>query len=327
MNSEKELLIEICRQCYLDCKFCSSNADENSLCYLNLDRINSILKDIDTLKISKIEISGGEPFTHPDFLKICESISEHHIKLQIYTSGNIKKKKNLGPLPLNTLKKLKDLKIDSLRFNLQSHIPKIHNLLTNSNSFKNTISSLKKAIKLGINTEIHIIPLKQNYRELFQTIKFLENLNVSRIKFLRFVAHGRGSLNKKYLELNFNQYFELIRNFIEYKQIYRDFIEIGSSFNNSVINRNSNICRKCQIGRRKIVITPDGNVFPCVSTKNLKIFDFNLNEYSLIQILKSKEYQNRLDEYLLISFKNQEEKKPFINLCPTQSFLKLNSTN
>lgn len=327
MNSEKELLIEICRSCYLDCKFCSSNADENSLIYLKLDRINSILKDIDKLKISKIEISGGEPFIHPDFLKICESISEHSVKLQIYTSGNIKKKKKLCPIPLNTLKKMKDLKIDSLRFNLQSHIPKIHNFLTNSTSYKNTLSSLKKAIKLGINTEIHIIPIKQNYKELSQTIKFLKNLNVSKIKFLRFVAHGRGSLNKRNLELDFNQYFELIRNLIEYKQLFHDFIEIGSSFNNSVINRNSNICRKCQIGRRKIVITPNGNVYPCVSTKNLKIFDYNLNEYSLIQILRSKKYQNQLDEYLLISQKNQEENKLFINLCPTQSFLKLNSTN
>ncbi len=93
MNSEKELLIEICRSCYLECKFCSSNADENSLQFLELEQINSILKYSKKLKISKIELSGGEPFTHPDFLKICETIFNYQIKLEIYTSGNLKKKK------------------------------------------------------------------------------------------------------------------------------------------------------------------------------------------------------------------------------------------
>ena len=325
MNSEKELLIEINRSCHLECKFCSSNADEKSLCQLNLNQINSILDDSERLKISKIEISGGEPFVHPDFLKICKSISDHKIKYQVYTSGNIKKNGILIPLPLNTLKKLKALKIASLRFNLQSHIPKIHNFLTNSESFENTLSSIRKAIKLDIPTEVHIIPLKQNYLKLIRTIKFLENLNVSRIKFLRFVAHGRGSANRRYLELNSNQYFSLIRNLIVYKHIYHDFIEISSSFNNSIINKTSNICRNCQLGRRKIVITPDGSVFPCVSTKNLKIFEFNLDEYSLQQILISKGYQNRVDEYIWKSFKSQEEKLHFINLCPTQNYL--NSTN
>lgn len=326
MNSEKELLIEICRQCYLECKFCSSNADENSLQFLKLEQINSILKYSKKLKISKIELSGGEPFTHPDFLKICETIFNYQIKLQIYTSGNLKKNKELIPLPNNTLKKLKNYNIDSIRFNLQSHNHEIHNLLTNSESFNNTLTSLKRSIKLGLNTEVHIIPLRQNYLELHQTINFLKSLGVNKIKFLRFVAHGRGLTNKEFLELNYPEYNDLVKDFIEYKQKYNNLIEIGSSFNNSIIS-DSNICRKCHLGKNKIAITPEGQVFPCVSTKNLKIFNFNLNEYSLFQILKSNDYQTQLDKYMKISTRKKKDNAMFINLCPTQCFLKMNTIN
>jgi len=326
MNAEKELLIEICKQCYLECKFCSSNADEKSLQYLKLEQINSVLKNIKKLKISKIELSGGEPFTHPDFLQICESIFNYQIKLQIYTSGNLKKKKKLIPIPNSTLIKLKKYNPDSIRFNLQSYSQKTHNLLTNSESFHNTLTSLKRSIKLGLKTEVHIIPLKQNYLELHQTINFLKNLGVTKIKFLRFVAHGRGLTNKKFLELSYPQYNDLVKDFIDFKEKYNRLIEIGSSFNNSIIY-DSNICRKCHLGKNKIAITPDGQVFPCVSTKNLKIFNYNLDKYSLFQILRSNDYQTQLEKYLKISTRKLKDNGSFINLCPTQSFLKTNIIN
>ncbi len=326
MNSEKELLIEICRSCYLDCKFCSSNADENSLQLLKFEQINSILEYSKKLKISKVELSGGEPFTHPDILEICKSITKHQIKLEIYTSGNLKKKGELIPLPNNTLKELNNCKLDSIRFNLQSHNKEVHNLLTNSESFNNTLTSLKRSIRMGLNTEVHIIPLKQNYLELHQTINFLKSLGVNKIKFLRFVAHGRGLTNKESLELNYPEYDDLVNNLIEYKLKYNSLIEIGSSFNNSIIY-DSNICRKCHLGKNKIAITPEGQVFPCVSTKNLKIFNFNLDEYSLFQILKSNNYQTQLDKYMKISTSTRKENATFINLCPTQRFLKINIIN
>ena len=305
---------------------CRLNLIESSLQLLKFEQINSILEYSKKLKISKVELSGGEPFTHPDILKICKSITNHQIKLEIYTSGNLKKKGELIPLPNNTLKELNNCKLDSIRFNLQSHNKEVHNLLTNSESFNNTLTSLKRSIKLGLNTEVHIIPLKQNYLELHQTINFLKSLGVNKIKFLRFVAHGRGLPNKDLLELSYPEYNDLVKNFIKYKRNYSTLVEIGSSFNNSIIY-NSNICRKCHLGKNKIAITPGGQVFPCVSTKNLEIFSFNLNEFSLFQILKSNNYRTQFNNYMKISTKPRKVNEKFINLCPTQRFLKINSIN
>jgi len=330
MNSENELLIEICKKCYLDCKFCSSNADKNSLSFIDLNTIKTIIRDANRLKISKIQISGGEPFTHPNLLRICEWLSKNNKKIYIYTCGNINLEGDLHQIPYETLKYLKELRVETLRFNLQSHKPEIHNFLTNSNSFKNAILSLKNSIDLGFNTEIHIIPLKQNYIELSESIKFFRNLGISKVKFLRFVPHGRGSINKFFLDLNQTQYEDVIKKLIYLKKKYRDFIEIGSSFNNSLISNKFKFCRDCQLGKSKIAITPEGKVFPCVSTKNLKLFNFQLHQQSLYNILNSNEYVNKLNYYLSIPFRiveNDKDPNKFDNLCPTQRYLKIKSLN
>ncbi len=330
MNSEKELLIEICKKCYLDCKFCSSNADKNSLIYLDLKLIKSIIRDANRLNISKVEISGGEPFVHPNFLRICQNLSENHKRIYIYTCGNLNTDGKLHHIPYEILEELKRFRIHTLRFNLQSYRPEIHNYLTNSNSFKNTISSLKNSVDLGFNTEVHLIPLKQNYLEISQTIDYCKNLGVSQVKFLRFVPHGRGVVNKNILELDFNLYNDVLENLIRLKKEYKDFIEISSSFNNSQKFENLEICRNCHIGKSKIAITPEGKVFPCVSTKNLKLFNFQINNQSLYDILNSSNFYSKLKGYLTHQFVHKNEKrliKKDMDVCPTQKYLKIRPLN
>ncbi len=325
MTLEKELLVEICKKCYLDCRFCSSNADEKALYCLDFDQIKSIVNDTNKLNIDKIEISGGEPIVHPDFLKICEYLKANNKKILLYTSGNIKNKENLVQIPNKILKRLKELEIDAIRFNLQSHDPIIHNFLTNASSFENALSSLKTSIKLGLNTEIHIIPLKQNYQNLSQTVQFFKEIGVSKIKFLRFVAHGRGLVNKRSLELNQKQNFDLLGQFIKFKQFYGKLIEIGSSFNNSIISNEVKICRECNLGKNKTAITPEGKVYPCVSTKNFGYFNYELKNQSLYKILNSKDYLNRLKSYLSIALNSLKVNKNSYSLCPTQKYLEIKS--
>ena len=325
MTLQKELLIEICKKCYLDCRFCSSNADEKTLYCLDFDQIKSIINDTNKLNIDNIEISGGEPIVHPDFLKICEYLKANNKKILLYTSGNIKNKENLVQIPNKILKRLKELEIDAIRFNLQSHDPLIHNFLTNTSSFENTLSSLETSIKLGLNTEIHIIPLKQNYKKLSETIQFFKQIGVSKIKFLRFVAHGRGLLNRRSLELNQRQNFELLGQFIKFKQFYGNLIEVGSSFNNSIISKEIKICRECNLGKNKTAITSDGKVYPCVSTKNFGYFNFELDNQPLHTILYSKDYLDRLKSYLSITLNSAEVNKYSYSLCPTQKYLEIKS--
>ena len=316
MTPEKELLIEICKKCYLNCKFCSSNADKFSLVQLNMKQFKSIIDDSDRFQISNFQISGGEPFLHPNIIDMCELLSKTNKRIQIYTCGNIFSKGKLIPLPRQLLKKLKTYNV-ILRFNLQSHKKLIHNYLTNTDSYNNTLRSILRAIKFGIKTEIHIIPLKPNYQDLSQSIEYFIKLGISKIKFLRFVPHGRGLTNKDLLNLNQLDYEQFLENLYILKKKYNGLIEIGSSFGNNHIIETKKFCRSCQLGKNKIAITPEGKVFPCVSTKNLNLFDFSLKNQTLSEIIKSNNFISLVRKY---TEENITEEN--LDLCPTQLHFK-----
>ncbi len=312
----RELLIEICNKCHLHCKFCSSSGRDSNNRFLDINLIKQIIKDAKELDVSIIQLSGGEPFTHPSFSEICNFIKKNNFDFIVYTSGNVIKNNKLKPITYMIMKKLRKYKITLIRFNLQSHIQEIHNYLTDLNSFKNTIESIKRAIDMGIPSEIHLIPMKKNYKDLDKTMQFLLKLGVFKVKFLRFVPHGRGLKNKKDLKLNHDEFNELMDCFSDLKRKYGDFIEIGSAFNEKSNNLAKNLCKKCQIGKSKIVVTPNANIYPCVSTKNIDFFDFNLTNHSLKQILTSYSYKSKV--YQFYSLINNVDNK-----CPTQAYIRL----
>lgn len=319
-ESRKELLIEICNKCYLKCKFCSSRGNERNNLFLNIKFIKKIIKEAKKTTISVIQLSGGEPFTHPYFFEICKFIKRNKSRFIVYTSGNIKKKDVLKPLNYKIINKLKKYNITAIRFNFQSYKEEIHNNLTGAISYQNTVESIRRVIKSGITCEVHLIPLKTNFKDFEKTLAFLTKLGVSKVKFLRFIPHGRGLSYNTELELNSDEYHELITSFLFLKKKYKDFIEIGSAFNQKDDKINDNICKRCQIGKNKIVITPNAYLYPCVSTKNLDFYNFNLKEKSYREIIDSKKYNSKVRQfYSLIKYFNTE--------CPTQAYINLRNTS
>lgn len=72
-----EVTIEITNRCPHNCPYCSSNATPNGK-HLKKNKIFGFLKSIKN--IERINISGGEPLSHPDFYEIlmyCYSITNN----------------------------------------------------------------------------------------------------------------------------------------------------------------------------------------------------------------------------------------------------------
>ena len=69
-----ELTIEITQRCPEGCDYCSSRATVDSNVMLTMDDITEIIDSIDRQvgmeSIGRINISGGEPLSHPDFFEI-----------------------------------------------------------------------------------------------------------------------------------------------------------------------------------------------------------------------------------------------------------------
>lgn len=86
----KDLCFEIIEKCLNNCKFCSSNSNCNKTQIIKFDDFKKVIDYfISNGGIEELSLSGGEPFLHPDLLKMVEYAKSYGIKTVIFTSGVI----------------------------------------------------------------------------------------------------------------------------------------------------------------------------------------------------------------------------------------------
>jgi len=81
-----EVTLEITNKCPYECDYCSSNAIPSGK-HLPKSEAIKFLKNLPLDKIDRINISGGEPLSHPDFyeiLQFCWSITKN---VWVYTNA------------------------------------------------------------------------------------------------------------------------------------------------------------------------------------------------------------------------------------------------
>lgn len=263
MEKKKELLIEITNKCPFCCIFCSSYSSIKKNKFIKSSDFFKIISDAKEIGIDIIQLSGGEPFLHPDINKFIDFILERGFLLEIYTCGNVYKDGKFLPIQSNLLLNYKNNPNLTLRFNFQTINEEVFIKLTNNSmGLENLITSIKRCTKNNINTEVHIIPTSLNVTQLVSTIDYLLNeLKITRVKILRLILHGRAQENYEKLIFSENDLNKAI--FVLRKKYSASEVEIGTAF--SML---SNSCRECQAAKYKLMITVDLKLFPCTAFKN-----------------------------------------------------------
>ncbi len=89
----RDLCFEIIQKCLNNCKFCSSNSNEDCNHIIKYEDFKRVVEYLHSkFGVKEISLSGGEPFLHPDLLEIVMLCKNLGIKTTIYTSGMIYKK-------------------------------------------------------------------------------------------------------------------------------------------------------------------------------------------------------------------------------------------
>ena len=84
----KDLCFEIIETCLNNCMFCSSNSNCNKTKIIKFDDFKRVIDYfISKGGIEELSLSGGEPFLHPDLLKMVDYAKSFGIGTVIFTSG------------------------------------------------------------------------------------------------------------------------------------------------------------------------------------------------------------------------------------------------
>jgi len=81
-----EYTIEITQYCPHNCNYCSTNATENGL-HIDIEKIKQFLFNYNSiLATDRINISGGEPLSHPKFYEILQLCKQLTPDVWVYTN-------------------------------------------------------------------------------------------------------------------------------------------------------------------------------------------------------------------------------------------------
>ena len=260
-----EVLFEITDRCHLDCIFCSTDACAEKNTFLDKRFIFTILEELETTGTGVVQLSGGEPFLHPDILELVNAILRRGFVLEIYSSGTGPRE---APIPASLLRGMNRGDQISIRYNLQSPCKKTHSALTrHERAFQNVLASIANTVQAGIPAEVHFLPTTMNASDFTSLVTLCERLGVSKLKVLRFVPQGRGALHQDLL-LSVNQLRAFQNTVLDGVSCGGLAVDVGKSFSLPGVGG----CKKCLAGIKKHVIDCNRNLFPCAGLKQLPSF-------------------------------------------------------
>lgn len=208
----KEISFEIIQKCPNNCIYCSSNSNCQSKNIISYDVFKRTIDDAIDLGLQRICISGGEPFLHQDIIKFIQYTKKQNLEVFIYTSGIILDSTGeYSFISKDILKQLNEIGLDRLIFNVQSSDESLYNtIMGTQNCFNLMTASIKHSVEVGLFCEIHFVPMKLNYNQVYSVLEMARELGVRQVSFLRLVLQGRALQNKDMIDLSKHMKDELM---------------------------------------------------------------------------------------------------------------------
>lgn len=292
--------LEVTYRCGLNCVHCSSDAQPAHPTEMPQDLCLRTLKDAADMGVREVAFSGGEPLLWPSIVEAARTAAgTHQMNVTLYTTGNVAGFEEMATT-------LKAAGVARLVFSVFSHEPARHERVTRkSGSYSVTIAALRAARKAGLRTEIHFVPMSDNFRDLPSVAALAARLRADRISILRLVPQGRAALLRN-RALSRVQNIELRRTVQALRTKHGDdFVRTGSPYNFLMLNNTP----KCCAAIDRLIIGPDMRLYPCDAFKQVGSGELtgtelysSLNDNRLAECWTNSPYLAAVRTYLTTPF-------------------------
>ncbi len=299
---------EHCLHCYIPQKYRNTLLTYKSICGI-LDQA----RDMQTLAVS---FSGGEPMSHPDFIKILEYAREKDFSITILS--------NLTLLNTEILETLKRINVNQIQVSLYSMTPKIHDSITKiAGSFSKTYNAIKSLIKNNIPLRISCPLTKLNYISYKEVLQFGQKNNIKVDTDFTIMARSDYSTDNLQFRLTSEEIQTVLHDIFIYNSKYTQSLLKYKPY--SVEEKQQDNERPlCGVGFNKIAISSSGNVIPCAGWHNLKLG--HIGDDKLLDIWTNSFHLNNIRKLKQKDFSecvNCEAKK-YCSICLLRNFNEYN---
>jgi len=318
-----EISIETTWSCGLKCQMCSSNAlhpreidTQNELTETEIKKI--LYEGKKHFNPKYFSVSGGEPLLKPCNWEILKYAKDLGYEILFYTTGMVLESEDsdeLKPIGENELRKFKELNTE-LIFDVQSCDEKTQDKIMGVDGvYEKEISIIKKAIDMRIPVQTHFVPQIDNYKDIVDTVQFLNDLGVSKISFLRLVEQGRCKEN--HIELSKKKFEEM--QYVFYRLLHDEKLDIqvrlGHPINFQALIDKTAPFLPCRGAKDAPLIQPFGQVATCPGFKDLPKAG-NIRDNSLVDIWNTSNLYRILQDFI-----HNGGWKEVVGKCSTCPFL------
>ena len=210
---KKRVCWNITTKCNQNCKYCHRFLGINDLTYEeNKEILNNLIKD----GVNNITWTGGEALLYPNLKELLKIARENGIKNKLITNGLVLAQNQGTREILDYLDSL-TLSLDTINDDTNEELGRGRNHFEDVKVILDYVKD--KNLKVNINTVVS----KKNINEMEQLGEFLNNYNISKWKFFKFMPL------RETAEKNKNEFTITDAEFEQTKNVFRHFGNIGET--------------------------------------------------------------------------------------------------
>jgi len=286
-------------KCQNNCIHCYAGGPHETA-ELNTSQWKEVIDRLSQIGIFILTFTGGEPTLREDLPELLQYAQNKGMVTGLITNGRKLKDKEY-------VKTLEEAGLDFVQVTLESHKPKIHDLMTAAKgSWKETVAGIKNAAQSQIYVTTNTTLSKYNAPEFLRTIDYIKELNVAAFGCNSLIYSGKANAISQEFALTIEALHELLPKIRDKAQQLNlkflwytptqycrfDPVQLGLGV------------KSCTAAMINMCVGPNGDVYPCQS-----YFE------SLGNILVD-EWEKIWDHPLAVKIRNREYVEPKCKDCP-----------
>lgn len=268
----------ITHRCNLRCKHCYqedySAFESRGDLWRVLDQFSEVLREYNMN--GQLNVTGGEPLTHPDLYELLKEASRRGIKTGVLTNGTL--------VGVREAKLLRACHVDYVQISLDG-CEATHDEIRGKGSFDKAVRGINALKSQGIFTSVSFTAQSGNYRELKKLSRFCEGLGADKLWFDRVIIPA--AEDEQGLTLGKSEFNSLIKTAARLNHQGRVFCGRSLQF---IPCRRKNIYR-CSAGENLLIVLADGTVMPC---RRLPLTLGNVRDSTLLELYRESPVMKEL---------------------------------
>lgn len=221
----KHISIGITNNCNMNCTYCYKSINSDKCLYeIPYNEIVTYIEKLMKIRVKErgletVQLIGGEPTLHKDFIKICRYLKDNGLEIRVSTNGT-----NSKILRSNDLKEIYVNHPMEFRISLDDFDYSKNNL-TRGRKFNSITENIKYLINNGAKVSVKSVITKKNINDIPKTLEFLASLGVKAYSYSTLYNLGNAS-NDLYYKKNYVSDLEVFKKFIEVMDEYPEYVSM-----------------------------------------------------------------------------------------------------